>query len=727
MILVRVRPAVARLLLVFAALLPLQAAAQGDQRADTQVLLGEAKRYFDALDYEHAVAALDRIVVTIEARPPQDPLHQRLAEAYEMRGRSRFALGDQPGARADFVSLLKTDPAYALPSDVSPRVVALFQDAAKATVTQLKLSVTPPTAEVRLDGTLISANATVPIAIGEHVIAAKQIGYRPITQAVTVEIDKPADATIALERVSAVIAIVTAPADVEVIVDGVSHGRTAPGPPRADFAEAAARAGVPASELSSTLIVPDVIPGAHVVQFKRDCHVTTERRVNVDKPDDYTLDPVKLERAVASLAIRSPQPGASVVIDGQPRGVTPFAAADLCEGDHIVELRSASGRFFKRVLAHTGDKVDIAGALKPAFAIVSTSGQSSTLNTDLRLLVERAFEPSQSVTLFAPPADALDQALKAQQLPAAWLAFDGSKRPVGVSADISKQMRQELSSKLARAFDAQGVASVTVPSATSRNRLVLSLLAAGSGEPDVLEIAIDSPDSIGSAVAQLDRPPSFFRPSVGLTAIDVADLTGAVVVNVDSNGPAAKTGVQTGDVIAKANGQPVNDALALTTLLTGRKAGDVITVELKDRAGAPKRADLAVFMTPKLLGLADQTLLANRLLLDIRARLQSPADPTEEAVVRLNLAAALARLENWADARQELQRIKLPDGPGVANGTVQYLLGVCADKLGMRAEAETAWKAAAQSESTLTEDGPSVKELAEARLAELQRRGRGMH
>jgi hypothetical protein len=58
----------------------------------------------------------------------------------------------------------------------------------------------------------------------------------------------------------------------------------------------------------------------------------------------------------------------------------------------------------------------------------------------------------------------------------------------------------------------------------------------------------------------------------------------------------------------------------------------------------------------------------------------------------------------------------------VANGTVQYLLGVCADKLGSRQEAEAAWRAAAASESALTEDGPLVKELAQARLAELQRR-----
>src|SRR5262249_18974568 len=239
----------------------------------------------------------------------------------------------------------------------------------------------------------------------------------------------------------------------------------------------------------------------------------------VDKPDDYTLDPVKLERAVASLSVRTNQAAASVIIDGQTRGVTPFTTGDLCEGDHVVELRSPSGRFIKRLTAHTGDKIPIEGTLKPAFAIVSATGVATGLNADLRLLVERALEPTQSVTVFAPPPEQADQALKAQQLPAAWLAFDASKRPIGVATDIGVTMRRDLSEKLAKAFDAQGTASVTMPSSADRNHVVVALVGAGSGEPDVIELRLDNPESIANAVARLDRAPSFFRPSIGLGVI----------------------------------------------------------------------------------------------------------------------------------------------------------------------------------------------------------------
>jgi hypothetical protein len=266
------------------------------------------------------------------------------------------------------------------------------------------------------------------------------------------------------------------------------------------------------------------------------------------------------------------------------------------------------------------------------------------------------------------------------------------------------------------------VASVTVPSSIDRSRIVVSLLAAGSGEPDVLELTIDHPETFASAIAQLDRALSFFRPSLGLTAIDVKDVAGAVVIGVDANGPAAKAGIAAGDVIVKANAQAIGDAVALNTLLAGRKADEELTLELKDRAGAAKRADIKVVMAPRLVGLYDQTLLVNRALLDLRSRLQTPGNPVEDSVLRLNLAAALARVENWTEARLELQRVKLPDGTGVSNGTVQYLLGLCADKLGNRADAETAFRAAIASDALITEDGPSVKDLAESRLAEMQRR-----
>ena len=514
---------------------------------------------------------------------------------------------------------------------------------------------------------------------------------------------------------------VTAPANVEVVVDGISHGRTQPGPPPAEYAEKAARAGVTAAELSAVLTVMDLPIGAHRIQFKKDCFVMAERQQTVDMLNDYVLDPVKLEPAVASVAVSSNQPGTLVLIDGLQRGVAPMTIPDVCEGQHLVELKSQSGRYFQRVDARTGAKINVEGTLRPAFALVSASGPAA-LNTDLRLTVEKQFASSQSVTLFAPAADLTAKALATEKLPVDWLAFDSNKRPLGTAAEVANVMRGDLSARLSRQFDSQGIASVTVPSAATRNRLVVTLLASGSSDPDVIELDLDSPDATSMAVGRLDRTLSFFKPTLGLTAVDVADMEGPVVVAVDPNGPAAKAGILPGDIVLKANAQPVPDAAALITLLSTRKADEDLTLDLKDRAGVAKKVDTKVFMTPRLIGLNDQSLMINKILVDLRNRLQAQGDPLLDSVMRLNLAVALARVGAWSDARVELQRVKLNDGPGVAAGTVHYLLGLAAERMGNMAEAEAAWKTAAASTALETEDGLPVKDLAEARLQGLQRR-----
>jgi hypothetical protein len=698
------------------------ATAQPDQLSNVQGLMAQARTAFDQLDYEGTVKALEYAISAIQARPT-DELKKLLPSAYEMRARSQFGLGKLVEARADFVSLLKADPGYALTGQVSPRIVSMFDEVAKATVTTAKLIVTPATADVLLDGSRVSTNGDVfPIAVGDHTVQASRIGYRSSSATFTAAPDVVNEDTITLERVSTVFSFVTSPPGVKVIIDGIEHGETKPGPPPADYAERAARAGMTVAELSGVLIVTDVPIGAHRIQFKKECYVEEPRSQTVDHLDDFIFDPIKLKPATATLSVKSSEGSTAVYLDDTRRGVTPTTIADVCEGEHVVELRSASGRYLKRVEAHTGENLAVAGTLKPAFALVSATG-TTALNTDLRLLVERLFDPAQSIMLFAPKQADAAKALADAKLPADWLALDGNKRAIGNNAsDISAVMRKDLSTRLTKVFEAQGIASVTVPSAANRNRIVVTLLAQGSGDPDVLDISLDSQDTINTAIARLDRGLSFFRPSIGLQAVDIADIEGPVIVEIDPTGFASKAGVVQGDILLKVNAQPVADASGILNLLAGRRADDTLTLDLKDKAGAAKKVDVKVFMTPRVIGMTDQTLMINRILVDLRARLGAQGDPVEDSVMRLNLAVALARVENWTEARLELQRVKLPDAPGVSNGTVQYLLGICADRLSNRAEAETAWKAAAATTALLTEDGPSVKELADIRLAELQRR-----
>ena len=154
-------------------LAPERVLAQGDQLSNVKMLVDQARASFDQLDYENTVKALDSAIGAIEARPTPEA-KRLLPSAYEMRARSLFGLNKMPEARADFVSLLKTEPGYQLTGQVSPRIVALYDEVAKLTVTEVRLAVMPPDAEVLLDGVRVPATATLPIAVGDHTHHARR-------------------------------------------------------------------------------------------------------------------------------------------------------------------------------------------------------------------------------------------------------------------------------------------------------------------------------------------------------------------------------------------------------------------------------------------------------------------------------------------------------------------------------------------------------------------------
>jgi hypothetical protein len=252
-------------------------------------------------------------------------------------------------------------------------------------------------------------------------------------------------------------------------------------------------------------------------------------------------------------------------------------------------------------------------------------------------------------------------------------------------------------------------------------RAVIALLNASSTMPDVVEVALDNPQSIATAVARLDRSLTFVGATIGLQAIDVADV-GVVVVGADASAGAST--VRAGDLIVRADDKPVADVAALSALVDAHHPREAVTLDLRDSTGASRRAELTVMPAARVIGLSEQGLLVNRLLLSLRPRVVDVTDPFEQSVIHLNMAIALARLADWSAAREELMKVHLPEQSGVGNGTVQYLLGLAAENLGNRADAEAAFKLAAASESLLTENGPPVKELAEARLTELQKTSR---
>lgn len=689
------------------------AAAQPDGVPAAREQLAAARSLYDALEWERALPALDGAIATLSGLPASDPeVRALLVSAYELRARSRFGLGNRDGARQDFVTLVAIAPAHQLPENVAVAVARLFDEVKRATLGTLLVTVDPPDAQVTIDGEPVdSIDGAIPVPAGPRNVAASRGGYRAASQEVTVVAGAPVTATLALERIASRIAVITSPPGVEVVMDGVSYGMTPPGPVPDTYADVAASMQRPPEQVSAPLFLDDVPSGVRAFEFRRPCYVTAESRHEILRPADLRL-PVALTHAAATVRVTSSVADAEVRLDGVPQGPAPLVLPEVCEGDRVLDVVAPDGRYVRRFHARAGDTLDVAADVAPAFALVSVRGKGEVAGEDVSLLVERLLEPARSITLFAPPKADLDAALKAERLDPEWLAFDRDGEPVGRAASLSAAVRRDASARLARRFGAQGVAGIDW---SADGRAVLSLLASGSAQPDVFDVPLGD-SSPAPLIDALDAPLPVRHTSLDLRGVELSGFSGVAVVAVAPGGQAAQAGLAPGQVIASVKGSAVNTLADFTRIVEALAPGEPVQVVVNDTVGGSRTLVVTPAQRGRVLSVEDRTAPFNKLATDLRFRLARATDADEATLLRLNLAIALMRLGDHAEARRELQRVTLPDGPGISNGTIQYLSGLAAEALQQPAEADQAFRAAGASEGALlTEHGPPIAELLRAR------------
>lgn len=323
--------------------------------------LAEAERRFDAVDYEGAIALLDGVLAELAGRDPREPAGREMrAAAHALRARARYGIDDLDGARADLVEVLRIRPEFRFPEGVSPRMVALLGEVRAERIGFVRVVVDPPQAEVTIDGETVAAEEPVATPVGERLVRARLPGYTSVEQRVNVRAGATHGVLFRLVRLGSALSIFTVPADVEVRVDGVPRGRTAAaGPGRGEVAALASELGVEADTVGGPLVIdgPDV--GTLNLSFTRPCYRQVDRAYAFTRAADERLV-VRLEPAVGTIVVSGPA-GATVAIDGTPRGTVPVVVEGLCEGPHVVEIVDAAGRRQRReVRLAAGERLAVA-------------------------------------------------------------------------------------------------------------------------------------------------------------------------------------------------------------------------------------------------------------------------------------------------------------------------------------------------------------------------------
>jgi tetratricopeptide (TPR) repeat protein len=137
-------------------------------------------------EYARARDELDAFLNRRNVSTATGTQREMVIAAHRMRALARLALRDREGARSDFRTLLMLDPSTPPPPEAPPGGRELFAEVRAATVRDVRFTVRPEDADVRLaslvDGRVISVRLTeprvVPLVIGSsHTVVASRNGY----------------------------------------------------------------------------------------------------------------------------------------------------------------------------------------------------------------------------------------------------------------------------------------------------------------------------------------------------------------------------------------------------------------------------------------------------------------------------------------------------------------------------------------------------------------------
>jgi tetratricopeptide (TPR) repeat protein len=696
---------------------PVPEAVQGELRS-VQQLLARAAVEFDGPEQSRSIVLLDEVVARLEALRRQGGLPATAAEmllqAYELRGRAYYNIGLQEKAAESFRALIQVRPQHQLSKErISPKVVEYFNSVKKAMVGYLAVTSKPAGAKVSLNGEYLGLTDFFPVEVlaGEYTVEIAREGYATETRSLGIAARKTETVEVELTRNLASAFFVTEPAGVEVWVDGQLRATTA-GTLEPEAAASGGSGGVNPARASARIEVPALSLGSHLVELRKKCFETARRTIETPEAKDYFIDGVRLEDSVASLRLTSDPPGARIFLDGEAMGQTPKELEGVCSGKHRLEVKHASGKFVQDLVLARNEGLSLDCPIRPSLAflgVVAESAAGERVVADAEEKIVLNLSRIKSLNFFAAPRETVDRTLEADKLTRRGLV-PGS----GEDADVVRKVTE----KLAATLEVQGFLVALLPDEKLQRTAVLHLLAAGNTVSDRWSVAFGEAASYLRFLSAVDQKATVYRPWTGLITVDTLLHDGIPVLRVVPDSPAARAGIQPGEVLQAADGKPVKQTADLLALVEPKKPKDKLALQLGGAAGG-RAVALSLAETPQEIPLNDPALLYNKVMMDLRQVVDGYPGTEAAAFARLNLALCAMHFGDFAAAHEHLvkARAELPQRPGISQGTALYYLGLTLEKLGYKKEAGEAYRAAAglPGATLFNNDGPSVAPLAARR------------
>lgn len=704
-------------------------AQEGD--ASNEALFREAEELFNSARQPDAIALFSRLLARLDLVGPPSSLdaesREFLIRSLYYRAIAQFNLGDEAPVREDLGRLIAAEPRFEIERGlVSPKFEELFDSLRDSMLGTLQLYVSPSDAEVRIDGQLI-ASAAEPILMlaGPHTVVVERPGHTPWQQEIELAAGETLDQEAALERISAVVRVMTRPPGVAVRLDGSDVGVTS-GSARRDVVLRGEAARFPPREFSAGLLIDGIRPGQHRISLHLEGYRDAELNISVPGLDDIDAGAVVLEPLQGTIALLGVPEGASVALDGRPAEVRhdPDASdaetwlLDAYPGEYRVTVMKPGGGMFEEmvtVLDRQTRTVDV--DLRPSIAFVGVLGEDE-------VGAERITE------LLRTALGSLDR----------WAYLDRSTMAAATvgRADLTADTLRGLASlasptegavdwtSVQQQFEADLSGSLYVLAVLSDDLLATDAdlwvwpSSPGPAVPDRVRLSLEDPAGVDPFVAGLERPFTGERPWFGAVVVDSDAAQGPVVVDVSADSPAAAAGLQPGDELVYIGSNNATGAGMVQQFIARSAIGSNLEIIVR-RGSESVRTAIVLGRSPQVIpgGLTTQSYAA---VWAASLTALASADPAIEPwVAQLNLANVLMQAGMREEAVRRLRAIEVPRDSGFAQAMVDYLLGNALEAVGpeyLDRARDAYTRAASVPDARLWHrDGPYLVPRARARLA----------
>ena len=688
-----------------------------------RAVMDQAISEFEGPQQGQSLVRFDDIITRLETERRQGSLSEGgsalLVSAYEYRARVQFNLGNTDKAGDSFRALIALLPAHNLDQGtISPKVVDFFKKIKAQMVGFVTVQSAPQGATVALNGRPLSVTDFFPIEVvaGDYTLDITKSGYRQETRPVTVAAGETLSLQFDLVRTSATGYVITEPADVEVLIDGVRKGSTSGLLDPALAAIAGAR-GLDPTKASSRLEIPDLPAGSHTIEFRRPCYETLKLGLDVPEPQDYDIPPIRLEPSIGTIAITSDPPGGQIFIDGESQGVAPKSLRSVCAGLRRVEVRHAAGRFVQDVDLKARAVVDIAAQIRPTLAFLGVVADGPSAERSHASMEGRLFRIGSStirgMNFLKADGAVLEKTLNAERLKLSDLLPPNRPDPALV---------RRFFERLAASLEVQGFLVGRIPEEQVSRSAAVHVFAAGSVVPDTGSVVMEDESSYARYFAAFEKKVTMRAPWSGLVTVDTLLQEGPVVIRVVPGSPADKAAFVKGHVVTAAGGKKITRTDELQAAIASTPVGRPLSITVNAATG-PKTVDLPLEDAPREVSLEGTGALANKISMDLRQTIEGYPGSENAAFARLNLGLIALSQHDYSGAHDAFVKAKneLPTGPGLSRGTAAFYAGVALEHLGYSKEALDEYTQASQDDdATLRSlDGPKVQDIAKRRIAAL--------